>query len=101
MQDYSNSSALAMKLMQSCTKQLIYATQEWEGYTKPVGDVFKNIFLKEDILILPGLYQWKSQYCETSNISHTKSQNLNDSHLVLQLSLLNPLKPDVKLRMKM
>ena len=40
-------------------------------------------------------------YCKTSNICHTKSQNLNVSHLILQLSLPNPLKPDVKLRMKM
>ena len=39
-------------------------------------------------------------YCETYNISLTKSQNLNVSHLVLHLSLSNPLKPGVKLRMK-
>ena len=31
----------------------------------------------------------------------TKSQILNDSHLVLKSSLLNPLKPGVKLRTKM
>ena len=30
--------------------------------------------------------------CQTSNISHTEFQNLNVSHLVLQLSLPNPLK---------
>ena len=36
-----------------------------------------------------------------SSISLTEFQNLNVSHLVLQLSLLNPLKPGVKLRMKM
>ena len=40
-------------------------------------------------------------YDKTSNISHTESQNLIDSCLVLQLSLPNPLKPGVKLRMKM
>ena len=40
-------------------------------------------------------------YHQTSNISHTKSQNLNVSRLVLQLSLPNPLKPGVKSRMKM
>ena len=38
---------------------------------------------------------------KTSSISRTKSQNLNVSHIVLQLSLLNPLKPNVKLIMKM
>ena len=36
-----------------------------------------------------------------SNIKHTKSPNLNVSHLLLQLSLLNPMKPGVKSRMKM
>ena len=41
------------------------------------------------------------EYHKIFNIRHTKFQNLNDSHLVLQLSLPNPLKPGVKLRMKM
>ena len=40
-------------------------------------------------------------YCQTSGIRYTKSQNLNVSHLILQLSLPNPLKPGVKSRMKM
>ena len=40
-------------------------------------------------------------YRKTSSISRTKSQNLNVSNLVLQLSLLNPLKPGVKSRIKM
>ena len=40
-------------------------------------------------------------YRKISNISRTISQNLNDSCLVLQLSLPNPLKPGVKSRMKM
>ena len=39
-------------------------------------------------------------YRKTSSIGRTKSQNLNVSNLVLQLSLLNPLKPGVKSRMK-
>ena len=38
---------------------------------------------------------------QTSNIRHNKSQNLNVSHLVVQLSLPNPLKQGVKLRMKL
>ena len=41
------------------------------------------------------------EYRQISNISCTKSQNLNVSHLALQLSLPNPLKPGVKSRMKM
>ena len=40
-------------------------------------------------------------YCEISNIRRTKSENLIDCRLALQLPLTNPLKPGVKLRMKM
>ena len=40
-------------------------------------------------------------YRKTSGISHTKSQNLNVSCILLQLSSLKPFKPGVKLRMKM
>ena len=38
---------------------------------------------------------WQN-YRKISNISHTKSQNFNDSRLVLHLSLSNLLKPGVK-----
>ena len=44
-----------------------------------------------------GLYEYR----QFSNISRIQSQNINVSRLVFQLSLPNPLKPDVKLRMKM
>ena len=40
-------------------------------------------------------------YYKTCDISCTKSQNLNDSHLVLQSLLPNPLKPGVKSRKTM
>ena len=40
-------------------------------------------------------------YRQTSNISCTESQNLNDSHFILQLYLCNLLKPGGKSRMKM
>ena len=40
-------------------------------------------------------------YRKTSSISRTKSQNLNVSCILLQLSSLNLLKPGVQLRMKM
>ena len=40
-------------------------------------------------------------YRKTSSTSRTKSPNLNVSCIPLQLSSLNPLKPGVKLRMKM
>ena len=38
---------------------------------------------------------------QVSNIRRTKSQHLKDSCTLLRLSLPNPLKPDVKSRMKM
>ena len=40
-------------------------------------------------------------YRQLSNIRRTQNQNITVSRLVLQLSLPNPLKPGVKLRMKM
>ena len=40
-------------------------------------------------------------YHKTSSTSRTKSQSLNVSCILVQLSSLNPLKPGVKLRMKM
>ena len=40
-------------------------------------------------------------YHKTSSINRTKSQSLNVSCILVQLSSRNPLKPDVKLRMKM
>ena len=40
-------------------------------------------------------------YRQVSNIRRTQSPNINASRLVLQLSLPNPLKPGVKLWMKM
>ena len=40
-------------------------------------------------------------YHQICNIRRNKSQNLNVSRIVLQLSYRNPLKPDVKSRMKM
>ena len=42
-----------------------------------------------------------SNYCKTSSINRTKFPNLNVSCFLLQWSLPNPLKPGVKLRMKM
>ena len=52
----------------------------------------------------PLLYGWviaNVMYRKVSNIRRTKCQNLNDSRLVLQLSMPNPLKPSVKSIMKM
>ena len=71
-----------------------------------------NICLLTATEIRAGMSDYKAQqimgynyffltYRKTSSISRTKSPNLNASNLVLQLSLLNPLKPGVKSRMKM
>ena len=47
------------------------------------------------------ILQTVNNYRKVSNIRRTKSQNLNASSLTLLLPLPNPLKPGVKLRMKM
>ena len=47
------------------------------------------------------LPETETNYRQFSNIRRTQSQNINVSRLVLQLFLPNPLKPGVKLRMKM
>ena len=47
------------------------------------------------------LWTFNYTYRQVSNIRRTKSQHFKDSRTVLQLSLPNPLKPDVKSRMKM
>ena len=56
-------------------------------------------FVHYQIYLFYNMPQWT--YRKISNISRTKSQNLNVSRLVLQLSLPNPMKPGVKSRMKM
>ena len=56
-----------------------------------------RLFQYEDA-VLP--VQYHLIYCKISNISHTKSQNLNVSRLILQLSLRNLLKLGVMSRMK-
>ena len=57
--------------------------------------LFKICFL----LMLWSVLWYK--YRKISNIRRTKSENLSDCRLVLQLPLANPLKPSVKLRLKM
>ena len=47
------------------------------------------------------MFDAKYRYSQIFNIRRTKSQNLNVSPLVLQLSLYNILKSGVKLKMKM
>ena len=49
----------------------------------------------------PWIWHASAIYRQISNISRTKSRNLNASRLVLQLSLCNILKPGVETRIKM
>ena len=61
------------------------------------------LFRPQCVDIIPAIIMMNSifHYLKTSSISRTKSQNSNVSCILLQLSSLNPLKPGVKLRMKM
>ena len=62
----------------------------------PAGIIFTRQY--KQVLVF---HKDENNYRKISNISSTKSQNLTDSCLVLQLSSHNPLKPGVKSRMKM
>ena len=50
---------------------------------------------------VPSLKLYHQSYHQTSNISRTKSPNLNVYRLILHVPLPNPLKPGVESRMKM
>ena len=62
------------------------------------GTLFGSAFLRR--LGMTKSVKKKDNYRKISNIRRNRSQNLNDSHLALQSSLPNPLKPGVKSRMK-
>ena len=83
----------------------------WQSYL--TGDmklfiIFRNNFLSLDVyygeLTYQSIVQTKaypldkffSKYRKISNISRTKSQNLNDSRLILHLFVSNILTPGVK-----
>ena len=65
----------------------------WDLYK--MADIYES--LKHVFFIL---FNWDI-YRKISNIRRTESPNLNVSHLVLQLFLPNPMKPDVKSIIKM
>ena len=62
---------------------------------------YENITSPYSVNWIVALWHQMGTYRKFSNIRRTKSQNLNASRLILYLSLPNPLKPDVKLSMKM
>ena len=65
------------------------------------GRKLKLIKIQWNFLIHNLLQCYIQIYRKISNISHTKYQNFNDSRLILQLPLPNPLKTGIKSRMKM
>ena len=83
---------LYLKLQQCSAFIFAWKYRHW-WWWKP-----RDPFYKHGLILIPIS---KSNYRQVSNISRTKSQHLKDSHIVLRLSLPNPLKPDVKSRMKM
>ena len=98
-QDCGNASALARELLKSSSKPLISASLDHViAFDSGVLPLCRRYIFSVN-RASPGHHQ--TWYRKTSNISRTKSQNSNVSNLVLQLSLLNPLKPGVKSRMKM
>ena len=110
-------------LVQGCSISIPDALEILQSYTKPsicirwLDDVVLYFL---DIIwlcsfstdVTRALFQYPTRrltvrfrrrdwYRQVSNISRTYSQHLKDSRTVLRLSLPNPLKPDVKSRMKM
>ena len=117
--DYSISIANALEILQSCIKSSIGVNRSWIEYPHWITQcaelvwrsINKNLFAFCHFLTLRW-HRWQYHPCErpgsvystyrkTSGISRTKSQNLNVSCILLQLSSPNPLKPGAKLRMKM
>ena len=67
--------------------------------TRFIDDILKETSWENVFVFCWGVFI--DVYREISNIRRVKSQNLNDPRLVLELSLLNPLRPGVKSRTKM
>ena len=77
--------------------------QNYKQFLSSLAHQFTSLLVHKDISQPQwGLmvHKWIA-YCQFSSIRRTQSPSINVSRLVLQLSLPNPLKPRVKLRMKM
>ena len=83
---------------------------QWTRHTK--GQQYQNnkssnpklqFYICSSILCKKHVFRWSlgMHYRKVSNTRRAKCQNLNDSRLVLQSSVPNPLKPSVKSIMKM
>ena len=74
----------------------------WKESCKFVFKFHWNLFLSSLLTLSLHWFRYgHPTYRKTSSISRTKSPSLNVSCILVQLSLQNPLKPVVKLRMKM
>ena len=101
-QEKRNSSVLAMELRLSCTNPSKYSfiSSSLKNSNSSFFSYFSLCESSPVSTILMSI-ELRGKYRKISNISCTKSPNLNDSCLVLQLPFLNSLMPGVKLRMKM
>ena len=115
-QYYSYSIADALESLQFCTKPSIYSSLTDNGTISTIDEFDKihqyqitTIHTKAQACRLFLEMHWmrvvvslaNHSHRQTSNVSSTKSQNLNISHLAVQLSSPKPLKPGVESRMKM
>ena len=57
------------------------------------------LLIQLEVMISEPLHTKHVEYRKITNIRRTNSPNINVSHLILQLSFLNPMKPGVKSRM--
>ena len=79
------------------TTQSTMKSVQYNGRQEPATYGYEA-YQRSSHTLLP---ETETNYRQFSNIRRTQSQNTNVSRLVLQMFLPNPLKPDVKLRMKM
>ena len=91
-----------------CQATSHYLSQCWPSSMSPYG-VTRPQWVKPSKPVVHTCitfqYSWQYEqipiYCQISNISRIKSPNLHISHLILQLSLPDLLKPGAQARMKM
>ena len=96
-QENSSGTNILIKIHQTANDTL-EVHLSWQHFVKRI--VFMLWFMLVFNSLAPGRFQFNFRYRQVSNIRCTKSQYLKDSRTVLWLSLRNPLKSDIKLRIK-
>ena len=98
---WTQSSVKFIQIFSFMKKHLKISSAKWRPFC-PDGDNLNHVSESGPYMDVIGRYQTsKFFYCQISNMSRTKPQNLHVPIPALQLSLLNPVKPGVKSRMKM